>query len=207
MVIEQVFGIITLILNKYRRGYVRPAQILSAVTQAQLDLFRQNLTIYKQVGFIPTPIKKFVRVIEIPLDDKGTGALPGEFSQEVVFDTDDGARGVILSPEGFQDRINSSILAPDQDNPIAKIIDSKIFIQPDEFTSIHLTYFRVPVDPVYNTAVSPDGRSQEFVEAGSVDLEFGAEYSNEITRIALMYLGVAFQNDGALQLALASNDN
>jgi hypothetical protein len=208
MVIKQIFDTIDLITNKYRRGFIKTSQKLTAVKQAQLDFFNQELEVYRKQKFIPTSLKKFVKDADITLTE-GVGNLPPDFAQENVFEPDcsDCGQGVFLSPEEYYDRLHSVILAPDQNNPVARINNGKIYVQPDEFSSVKLFYFRLPIEPLYATTVAIDGRSETFNSAASTDIEFSMDYAGEITRLALAYLGVAFQNQEALQLAVSANDN
>jgi hypothetical protein len=208
MVIEHIFDTIALILNKNRRGFVKTSQKITAVKQAMYDFFTSEVNVYRKTGVLTASVKPFVKTIEIILVD-GNGNLPPDFAQEVVFETSCGNEGTFLTQEEFKDREKSTILAPEQQNPIAKLENSKIFLQPDEFTGLNLVYIRTPVDFVYATTVDVSGRSVSFDEASSTDIEFGVEDSGEIIRIALLYLGVAFQNKEAMELAIASikNDN
>lgn len=204
MTIEHIFDTITLILNKNRRGFVKTSQKITAVTAAMYDFYTSQVELYRKTGFIPSAVKKFVKPATLILTT-GSANLPTDFSQEVTFETSCGSQGVFLTPEEFRDRVNSSILDPDQQNPIAKIENDKIVVLPDEFTDVSLIYFRLPNPFVYATTVSGDSRSEVFDESSSTDMEFSLEDSGEIIRRALLYLGVAFQNQEALQLAV--NDN
>jgi hypothetical protein len=205
MVIEHIVQTINLILNKNRRGFVKTSQIVTAVRAAMYDFYNSEVEAYKKAGVVLASVKRFVRPSEIFLVN-GIGNLPTDFVQEVTFETSCGSEGVFLTPEEYQDRIHSVILDPDQTNPIAKIENNKIVIQPDEFLKITLIYFREPNAFVYATTISQDGRSLEFDSASSVDIEFGYSYSLEIIRRALVYLGIAFQNNEALQLAMVHDD-
>lgn len=206
MTIEHIFDTITLILNKNRRGFVKTSQKVTAVHAAMYDFFNGELEAYRKTKFIPASVKKFSKPATLTLTS-GSANLPTDFSQEISFETSCGKQGTFLTIEEFLDRKNSSILDPDQDNPIAKIENGKFVIQPDEYISVILNYFRVPNEFVYATTVSGDSRGETFNEGGSTDIEFTIDHSFSIIRRALMYLGVAFQNNEALQLAMAGNGN
>ena len=203
MVIQQIFDVVTLILNKERRGFVKTSQKITAVRQAMFDYFDSEVEFYRKANIIPASVKHLIKTSEIILTS-GTGNLPTDFAQEVVFVTDCVNEGVFLSQEEFTDRVKSTILTPDVENPIAKIENGKVIVEPDELTKIQFTYFRLPIDFVYATTVSGDGRSETFNAGGSTDIEFNYEDSQEIIRKALLYLGVAFQNNEALQLAVSN---
>src|SRR5262245_52396507 len=132
MTIEHIFDTITLILNKNRRGFVKTSQKATAVTAAMYDFFDSECEVYRKTNVIPASIKKFSKPATIVLTN-GTGNLPTDFAQEITFETDCGSQGVILTVEEFKDRVHSSILEPDQQNPIAKIENGKIIVEPDEF--------------------------------------------------------------------------
>lgn len=204
MVIEHIYDIVSMVLNKDRRGFVKKAQKLLAIKQAMYDYFNAEVEIYRKHGVIPASVKRFVKPAVLPLVN-GSAALPADFSQDVTGETSCGRELTILRPEEWMDRMHSEILAPDQENPIAKMEDDKIFVQPDEFTEINLTYFRLPNEFVFATTVAGDGRSEVFTSVGSTDIEFGIDCSKEIIRRALVVLGVSFQNREAFELAL--NDN
>jgi hypothetical protein len=204
----QVYNIVTLILNKYRKGFVKTSQKVDAIRQATSDFFLDQADIYRATEVIPASLKPLTKTAKITLIN-GVSPVPGNFSQEVTFQTEPGARGKFFSPEQFLQRVNSYILAPDQANPIAKIEDKKIIVEPNELLEIFFTYIAFPPVPDYKTVVAADQRSETYDPSTSVEIEFPEEYSGEIARRALLYLGVAFQNNEALQLALAeqSNDN
>jgi hypothetical protein len=206
MVIQHIFDTITLILNKNRKGFVKTSQKNIAVRAAMFGFFLQEVEIYRKTGVINASVKPMVKTTNIILTS-GLGNLPSNFSQEISFETSCGKEGTLLTPEEYMDRKNSSILAPDQENPIAKIENKKIYIQPDEFIAIDLVHFREPAEFVYATTLAGDGRSETFNPAGSTDIEFGYEESEEIIKRALVYLGVAFQNNEAFQLGLSSTSN
>lgn len=195
---------VSLILNKDRRGFVKKAQKAIAIKQAMYDYFNAEVEVYRKIGVIPASVKKFVTTDEIALTD-GSANLPSDFSQDITGETSCGRELTIITPEEWGDRMRSEILGPDQENPIAKIEDGKIYVQPDEFTAINLTYFRRPNEFIYNTTIAGDGRSESFDSGTSTDIEFEIEHTKEIIRRALVTLGVSFQNREAFELAL--NDN
>ena len=204
MVIEHIYNMVSMVLNKDRRGFVKRTQKTLAIKQAMYDHFNAEVEIYRKTGIIPASVRKFVKTANIVLTN-GSGPMPADFSQDLTGETSCGRELTILKQEEWMDRMHSEILAPDQENPIAKIEDDKIFVQPDEFTGIKLTYFRLPDEFVYAVTVAGDGRSESFSSAGSTDIEFGIDHSKEIIRRALVILGVSFQNREAFELAL--NDN
>jgi hypothetical protein len=204
MTIEFIFDIVNLVLNKNRRGFVKTSQKTTAIKAAMYSFFNDEVEVYRKTGVIPTSIKKFVKTSELTLTN-GSANLPTDFSQESNIETDCGSEGVILTPEQYLDRKNSYILAPDQQNPIVKIENGKVYVQPDEFTTITLTYIRQPIPFVYAVTVGGDNRSESFNSGSSTDIEFPIDYAWEIARRALAPLGVGFQNVEALQLSV--NDN
>ena len=206
MVIQHIFDTITLILNKNRRGFIKTSQKTTAIRAAMYDFYNSEVEQYRKLGFVPASVKKFTKTAEIILTS-GAGNLPTDFSQEITFETSCGKQGVFLTQEEYMDRVHSSILDPILEEPIAKVENGKLYVLPDEFTKINIVYFRLPIDFVYATTIAGDGRSETFNSGGSTDIEFGYDYSFEIIRRALLYLGVAFQNPEALQLATAGNDN
>lgn len=206
MVIEHIIDIVTLILNKNRRGFVKTSQKVSAVRAAMYDFYNAELEVYRKTKVIPESIKKFTKPLPITLTS-GVANLPGDFVQEITFEANCENQGVFVTIEEFQDRIFSSILNPDQENPIAKIQNGTIVAAPEELLSLTLIYFRIPTDFVYGTTLAGDSRSETFDVTTSTDIEFGYAYSFEIIRRALLYLGIAFQNEEALKLAISGNDN
>lgn len=204
MIIEHIFDTITLILNKNRRGFVKTSQKVTAVTAAMYDFYNSEVEVYRKSRVIPASVKRFVKTTQLFLTN-GASSLPAEFTQEITFETNCGSQGTFLTQEEYRDRVNSSILDPDQQNPIAKIENNTIIVLPDEFTTVNLVHFRIPLPFVYATTLSGDSRSETFNAGASTDIEFGYEDTGEIIRRALLYLGVAFQNNEALQIAI--NDN
>jgi hypothetical protein len=204
MTIDFIFDIVNLVLNKNRRGFIKTSQKVTAVKSAMYSFYSDELEVYRKTGVIPSSIKKFAKSSPLTLTN-GSANLPTDFNQEINFETDSGYEGTILTPEEYLDRKNSFIIAPDQENPIAKIENGKIYVQPDEFTTITLTYFRIPTAFVYATTVAGDNRSETFNSGASTDIEFSIEFAWEIARRSLLTLGAGFQNAEALQLAV--NDN
>lgn len=205
MVIEHIYDMVTMLLNTSRRGFIKRSSRIIAIKQAMHNYFNEQVEIYRKTGVITAPVRKFVITAEVPLEE-GAGPLPDNFVQDVTGETNDGMELTIVKQEEWADRLNSTILAPDQENPVAKIEDGKIFIEPHEFEHIKLTYFRKPNDFIYAVTVAGDGRSESFNEGASTDIEFDIEYSSEIIRRALMYLGVPQQNPELISLALNGND-
>jgi hypothetical protein len=193
---------VSMLLNKNRRGFVKKADKILAVKQAQFDFFNSEVEIYRKSGVIPASVKKFVKTADITPLSSGSANVPTDFAQEVSGETSSGKELTLLTSEEFIDRKYSEILAGDQEHPIAKIENGKIFVEPDEFTSIKLTYFRRPIDFVYNTTLSGDSRSETFDAGTSTDIEFTIDHSKGIILRALKYLGVTYQNEEALTLAM-----
>ena len=203
MVIEHIFGGIDLVLNKARRGSVKTSQVITAVKSAAQDFYNSELDAYRAAAIIPSSLRKFVKTVSVSITS-GEGPLPSDFAKEITFVTDCGSEGDLLSPGAFNDRKKSFIIPPTEDHPIAKVQDGKIIVDPDETDLLDLTYFRTLSDPpfVYATTTDGDGRGKTFNSGASTDIEIGIEYSGEIIKRALVYLGVANQNKDAAEFGL-----
>jgi hypothetical protein len=178
--------------------------ISTAVKMAVNDLYNSELDLYRQTGLISSKIKRFVKTGSVTLTS-GAGPLPSDFVREINFVTNTGKEGTILTQEEFQDRVTSYILGPDDDNSIGKIQDNQIIIEPEEYPSIDLDYFRAPVDFVYATTPDGDGRGETFDAGNSIDVEFDTTVSGEIIRRALLYLGAGTQNQEAVVIGMSDN--
>lgn len=200
MVIEQIYKTIDLITHKTRRGFIRQADKYTAVTQAMYDFFKAQLEIFRKTKDIPESIKRFSTSVDIILTD-GVGNLPADFAQEISFYSDCSEDGVFIAPHDLKDRLKSQILQPDNDFPIAIIEGGKIKVWPKETLKVTVRHFRNPAPFVYATTLSVDGRTEIFNQAGSTDIELNYDYSADISRQALGYLGLAFQNAEAVQAA------
>lgn len=203
MVIEHIFDTIQLILNKNRRGSIKVSQLRIAVKAAVTDFYNEELDDYRVTGIIPSSLKPFVKDSSTLTLTSGVVATPNDFTKEIIFKTEYGDEGEFLTPEAFNDRLRSRIVAPTGEFPVAKVQDNKIIVQPDEIEKIILTYFRIPTDFVYATTTDGDGRGYTFNSGASTDTEFGLEYSGNIIKKALTYLGVAVQNKEAAEFGLS----
>jgi hypothetical protein len=205
MTIDFIVTFIRVLFNKYRRGLFKLADVTTAIEAAQLEFYNEHLKMYRESNnnVIPQPIKKFVSSPSQITLINGVGSVPANFTKEITFTTDAGYEGECLHPEEFDDRKRSLILPPTSEQPILKVVDGKVYVEPASVDKIFLTYFRTPNAFVYATTTDGDGRGYTFNAGGSTDIEFGREYAVDIAKRACVYLGIGYQNPDVAQIANA----
>ena len=97
----------------------------------------------------------------------------------------------VLSEDQIAQRINSQIIAPTDNQPVALIGSSSIQLFPDNKAhTVMVSYLRLPNKPVYSYTLGSDGRTVTFDSANSVNLEFPDTSYNDIVMKALNLLSV-----------------
>jgi len=96
----------------------------------------------------------------------------------------------VLSENQIAQRINSQILAPEYNEPIALIGKSNIQLLPDQSHKVVMSYLRLPNKPKYAYTLGTDGRTITFDVTSSVDIEFPDTSYNDILMKTLNLLSV-----------------
>ena len=215
MGIEDTHEMILFMLDKTQQEYVSHERIDDALHMAQMQRFMElygNLKQY-QPG---RPIANVAYGMTQKVDDElkkfkttetyttATDALVNFsslsasyahlLSLRIVYTENSVERqsGVkVLSEDQIAQRINSQIVAPTDNEPVALIGNTSIQLFPDNKAhSVIVSYLRLPTKPKYAYSVGSDGRTVTFDSANSVDLEFPDTSYNDIVMKALNILSV-----------------
>lgn len=193
--IQKAHDIIRDQIRKFNGGYKSPEQIDRALYRGLLDyyntLFEGNNT--QRYNYYLT---------EFPCNISGSNRfdLPENFKEEEnIYSLYEGGKheGDILTDTEYLDRIDSTLLAPDLEHPIARIIGKKIEFFPSDSGNFVLTYYRVPIVPKY-AYTTPNGRDIVFDEPNSIEIDIRESGFNEVVSNALGYLGISLQEQGLL---------
>jgi hypothetical protein len=190
MIIELAHSIVRDQIRKSGGGYKSPAQIDTALYRGLLDF----------LNGITTRPSRYLK--EQPYNISGTNSfdLPEDFSRHAnIFSLVDGQKyeGDVLDEMQFADRINSFILAPDLQNPVARIIGGKIEFYPDDAGNFILSYYRTPIKPVFGFDLV-NGRNMVFDQETSTELDIDETDMNHIIARALFYVGISLKEESLL---------
>lgn len=202
--IKQVYDLVTLATDKGITEYHPSAQIMDAVHQGQMTLWRDLVKKFPEDKRVRNDLLPFEVRSVISLTS-GIGNLPAGFEQEVeawAVDANSVKRPLTFKEAGFfRAKTLDPIDPPTATDPIANIyFDSvrKIEVAPTTITSITLTHFKKPVKPVF-AEIFASGQSL-YDDANSVDVEWSDTMHDFLVRNALAILGLSMR-DGQVQRA------
>lgn len=194
--IDLVHSIIREQIRKYQGGYKSPKEIDNALYRALLD-FYNNL-------FVPRinsqELRRYLKEQVCNISSTNKFTLNSDYNKASIIKSIVGANvyeGDILEDNEYLDRINSVILAPDLQHPIARIIGNEIEFYPSDAGNFVLTYYRSPVKPIFNYT-TPGGRDIVYNSVGSVDLDVNQNSINNVIVGALGYLGISLKEESLL---------
>lgn len=187
--IELAHSLIREQIRKYNGGYKTPPEIDNALYRSLLDFYNE----------LTQRRSRYLDEEQYNISGTNRFDLPEDFSKAVNVFSLVGAKrheGDILTEIEFADRINSYILAPDVQNPVARIIGSSIDFYPEDAGNFVLSYYRTPFMPVFGYTVAENGRDIIFDADTSVELDIDPTDINTVVRRSLFYLGVSLQEQG-----------
>ena len=215
MGIEDTHKMILFMLDKTQLEYVSHERIDDALHMAQMQRFMElwgNMREYQPGRPIPRVAYGMTQSVDDELKkfkttETYTTAADGlvNFSSltqsyahllglRIVYTEDNVERqsGVkVLSEAQIAQRINSQIVAPTDNDPVALIGNTSIQLFPDnKVHEVIVSYLRLPAKPKYAYSVGSDGRTITFDSANSVDLEFPDTSYNDIVMKTLNLLSV-----------------
>ncbi|RLD00731.1 MAG: hypothetical protein DRI46_06625 [Chloroflexi bacterium] len=116
---------------RYEGIVASPAQLSSVGIK---DLYEDDAIMKKHV----VEVESTVSLVS------GSAPLPEGFVKESGVFYVNGREGVILDSKAFMDRVNSTLLAPTEEKPIAKIHGGMIDVLPASIASITLVHYKFP---------------------------------------------------------------
>jgi hypothetical protein len=211
--IKDAHDFIRSIIQKNKAGFVSPKDIDRSINRAVGDwisavIFRFRKTKKFEYDHLLVKRKEFAvtastGVQNIPQDS-------GDFIEALTIYAKDSSginyEGSIYSYDEFYERVNSSILIPELKFPCATIFidsagDAKIQVAPvplDSSTYTYtLVYIKKPVDAEYKYTNDANGNIV-YISSGSKDIQVSDRYYGDILSRALMYLGVALDQQTLL---------
>jgi hypothetical protein len=204
--IKDAHDFIRSIIQKNKAGFVSPKDIDRSINRAVGDwisavIFRFRKTKKFEYDHLLVKRKEFTvinstSVQNVPQDSE-------DFIEALTIYAKDSSNvnyeGSIYSYDEFFERVNSSMLAPELKFPCATIFldtagDAKIQVAPvppaGTTYTFTLVYIKKPVDAEYKYTTDVNGNIV-FTSSGSKDIQISDRYYGDILSRALMYLGVA----------------
>lgn len=194
--IELVHSIIREQIRKYSGGYKSPGEIDNALYRALMDFY--NSLFFPKIN--SQELSFYLKEQVCNISTTNIFAMNADFNKPVIIKSVVGANtyeGDILEEREYLDRINSVILTPNLEHPIARIIGGNIEFHPSDAGNFIFSYYRSPVKPIFNYTIT-GGRTIVFEPAGSVNLDVNQNSINGVIIGALGYLGISLKEEGLL---------
>lgn len=115
--------------------------------------------------------------------------------------TDGSLSAEIISQQEVGPRINHPQLAPTAQYPFATIVQAGLKVWPTTITSIHVSYYRKPVDPVFVTIIDETTGEMTYDATNSVELEWDNDNKIGIAYSLLQALGINIERADLSQYA------
>lgn len=188
-------------LRKYKAGYKSPTEIDNALYRGLLDFYNSLFSANDS-----QQLSRYVKEQVCNISSTNVFAIGADFNRPIIIKSIVGAlqyEGEILAENEWLDRLNSVILEPDLQHPIARITGisnttQNIEFYPSDAGNFVLVYYRSPTKPVYNYTVAVNGRDITFNPTGSVDLDVHVNSINNVIVRAIAYLGISLKDESSL---------
>tara|TARA_R110000772_G_scaffold261411_1_gene379871 strand:- start:72 stop:683 length:612 start_codon:yes stop_codon:yes gene_type:complete len=195
-VIELAHKIIREQIRKYRAGYKSPEEIDNALYRSLIDFY--NLLFMPKIN--SQELSRYIKEQVCNISSTNSFSLAPDFNKPIIIKSNyvgNVYEGEILEEREYLDRINSAILTPDLEFPIARILNGNIEFFPSDAGNYIFSYYRSPVKPKFNYTV-PDGRNVVYTSVGSIDLDINPNSINNVIVGSLGYLGISLKEDSLL---------
>lgn len=199
-----IYNTIQQTLRKNRQGVLRASEVEMAINIGISNFFEKQLRLFRVSGFVPSPLEPLITTSTLTLTD-GQVDVPEDFAKEVTFwvTTVNGAPAEFMNISEFIDRQTSVILPPTEEDPIGTVAGGVISVRPQNIDEIEFTYIARPIE--VDIATTVNGRVLIYDDVNTTDTNIRPEYAPDITKEALMFLGVQEQNPGAVELGSTAN--
>ena len=230
--VNTVYTTVLSILNKEQRGYLTPDEFNKIATQVQLEIFESYFEDYNQYLRMPKTDVEFASRLDHIRDELQpfiinafASAVNGNVytlptATEVYrlgaafYERVTGAPEIqIVSKREYHEQIQSPILKPSKNFPIATYSDNKLTVFPTVTTTpnvndVGFNYIKKPTDPVWGFTVNSVGA---YIYNAGTSTNFEIEDSNQTDVILniLKYAGVVIRDPQIVQAAsqeLAQNE-
>lgn len=196
------------LLKKNKSGFVSPEDIDRYLNRAVNDWISSAITKYKKTKKFDYDHLLTKKATFTVTSSTGTQDLPADYVEALtIYVQSNGVdvEGKIYNWDEFLEIKNSSILAPDIDNPIATIFidsagDDKIQFAPVPVSGSYtytLLYVRKPTD--CNFAYTVSNGNITYNSTGSVDISISDRFIGDIYARTLLYLGITLENPVLIQ--------
>jgi hypothetical protein len=192
---------------EYQPGRPIP-RVSFELTQQQIDNLhhlKENRDFYITNGVLPIPDGETVK-------DNTNQVVPSYLHWAALYNyyvlpntntVEERPIDVLRSVE-WGNRINSRINTPTNKRPIAELRSTYIQIMPKTVSFMRFEYLRHPLQPVW--AYTMVNNRPVYNEAASTDIDAPKEAQNEITVIALSYMGINMREPELVQYAEGMKD-
>lgn len=153
------------VLSALNRPYIRQkAEELGLIDlrTAKINLLASTKLLHNLL-YLQTSISPTVGVIDIT---EGGGDLDKDFAFWGTMITDSDAVVHLVDEQEYQDRKEDSILTPSATNPVARLHEDEIVIDPTSISSVDFTYIRYPETPFLDYYIDTSGVIQ-YLAAGA----------------------------------------
>jgi len=212
MTIDEIYRSVRVIANKEQRGFLKPSEFNLLADQAQMELFTQrynNVKEYQTVkaktgAYTIAPgvsyassqkvvddLRPFINYRTALAYANGFWGYPERYLHALSM-TYNGVEVEFVGEDRLVKRLNSSIVPPSADHPIAIQADGGfvIYASGSDLTSgiIQLTFLDRPTRPFW--AFTEVSGNPIYNPTNSVNFQFGEQTHNELIIKILNYLGV-----------------
>tara|TARA_R110002020_G_scaffold54322_2_gene151594 strand:- start:125 stop:847 length:723 start_codon:yes stop_codon:yes gene_type:complete len=226
--INELYKFVQFVSNKEQSGYVKPSEFNLAVDRAQMQLFMERYNnpaeyqpgrpvprvAYQQTQKVSDDLRPFIKKVYQPLLNGGKflwSNLPDYMhlsslrAQYYKVDNTNGeselrSSGVrILDDSELSSYLDSSILQPTPEYPIAAIYNGYLQVYPTNITGIDVTYLSRPIKANWAFTVNATTGMPDYDDATSTDLNWSDELFNEIGVRILSFIGVNLKDNTITQ--------
>lgn len=204
-------------------GLFSPARFNQAIQLVNLQLFSDYRARYESGLQLADEVKDFIErkgtgsAAMIDLEELNKHIMGGSLPDDYAYYISGGAMYTtkpdcdedeeqhfrqfeILQHADFEFRISSQLMYPTVDDPIACVEGSQILVSPIGVPACTLTYFRLPVTPVWGYTIV--NTLPVYDAATSTNFEWPDILAPEIVNRTARILSVANQNDWGVQTAV-----
>tara|TARA_R100000697_G_scaffold25983_1_gene34499 strand:+ start:6620 stop:7336 length:717 start_codon:yes stop_codon:yes gene_type:complete len=221
--INELYRFVQFTSNKEQSGYIKPSEFNLAVDRAQMQLFMERYgnpaeyqpgrpvprVAYQQTQKISDDLRPFIKKIYQPLN---SGKFLWSDIEDYMHLSSLRARyykvnnqtgqselrhsGVkIVDDSELSNYLDSSIVNPTAEYPIAAIYNGYVQVYPDNLDGIDVTYLSRPRTPLWAFTVDTNTGMPDYDPVNSIDLNWSNELFNEIAIRVLSFVGVNLKDN------------
>ena len=226
--INELYRFVQFVSNKEQSGYVKPSEFNIAVDRAQMQLFMERYNnpaeyqpgrpvprvSYQQTQKVSDDLRPFIKKVFQPLANEGKflwsnlpdymhlSSLRARYYKvnNVTGESEIRTSGIrILDDSELSSYLDSSIVQPTTEYPIAAIYNGYTQIYPTNIDGIDVTYLSRPVKPNWAYTINAATAMPDYDAVNSVNLNWSNELFNEIGIRILSFIGVNLKDSTVTQ--------